>query len=239
MSDAVMALEPAAVGSSFAHFWGQGDGVSHAAAGVLLVMSVLSWTFILLKLWQFSRFGAARGAVAQFWQAASFEQGLAALEGQGPLLRMAVAGREAAEAWEKHASLGAQGDKEAVVTRALRQSMADGVLALEGGLSVLASIGAVAPFVGLFGTVWGIYHALMAIGVEGSANLGTVSGPVGEALVMTAAGLFVAIPAVLGYNAFSRAMRKAAAVLDGFAFDLQAYLAQGDVKKPGLQVAKA
>jgi biopolymer transport protein ExbB len=239
MTDAVVTLAPQEVGiSSFAHFWVQGDAVSHAVVFLLFGMSVLSWTYILLKGWQFMRFGPARSAITQFWLAGSMEQGMEALSGHGALARMAAAGTAAAEGFEAQAHLGMQGEKSAVVTRALRQSMGDCILTLESGLTLLASIGAVAPFVGLFGTVWGIYHALLAIGVDGSASLGTVSGPVGEALIMTAAGLFVAIPAVLGYNAFSRAMRKAASELDGFAFDLQALLVTGQAKKPVLQVVQ-
>ena len=211
-------------GSSLLHFWTAGDIVSHGVVFVLLAMSVLSWTYILLKTWQFFRFASVRPALKRFWLAGTIDQGMKTIGTHGALARMVLSGMAAAEGFEAQVSLGMQGDKPAVVTRALRQGMGDCVLSLESGLTLLASIGAVAPFVGLFGTVWGIYHALLSIGAEGSASIATVSGPVGEALIMTAAGLFVAIPAVLGYNAFSRAMRKAFAELDGFAYDMQAYL---------------
>ncbi len=238
MSDAVVNLAPVSPASSLAHFWVQADGVIHVAAFMLLAMSVLSWTQILLKSWQFGRFSAARGAAAAFWRAGSAEQGLKAVASHGALARMVLAGNDAAAAHEAQNSLGAQSDKDAALTRAIRQSMAASTRQLESGLTMLASIGAVAPFVGLFGTVWGIYHALLSIGAEGSASIATVSGPVGEALIMTAAGLFVAIPAVLAYNAFARMVRGATAELDGFAYDLHAYLLAAKSVRGNLQVVK-
>ncbi len=123
--------------------------------------------------------------------------------------------------------LGDQSSLSDLVVRTLRQTLVRENLRLESGLSVLASIGAVAPFVGLFGTVWGIYHALLGISAGGLTTLDKVAGPVGEALIMTAAGLAVAIPAVLAYNAFTRANRVTIAELDGFAHDLHTYLTTG------------
>ncbi|HNL91729.1 MAG TPA: MotA/TolQ/ExbB proton channel family protein, partial [Pseudomonadales bacterium] len=118
-----------------------------------------------------------------------------------------------------------------LVTRALRQALNRATADLERGQVFLASIGSVAPFVGLFGTVWGIYHALAAIGTTGQASLDKVAGPVGEALIMTAIGLFTAIPAVLAYNAFNRVQRLIIADLDGFAHDLLMYFTMGSSKK--------
>jgi biopolymer transport protein ExbB len=108
---------------------------------------------------------------------------------------------------------------------------------LENGLTLLATVGATAPFVGLFGTVWGVYHALVAIGMSGAGTLDKVAGPVGEALIMTGIGLAVAIPAVVGYNAISRANRVLAAKLDAFAFELMSFLTLGQTLRQSTQAA--
>lgn len=124
-------------------------------------------------------------------------------------------------------SLGAGVSLSESVTRALRNHMLSAQASMETGLTFLASVGSTAPFIGLFGTVWGIYHALVALSGSTSVVLDKVAGPVGEALIMTAAGLFVAIPAVLAYNALTRANRLVMAQLDGFAHDLHAYFTTG------------
>ena len=113
------------------------------------------------------------------------------------------------------------------VTRCLRNSVDDSTARMQAGLAILASAGSTAPFVGLFGTVWGIYHALMSIGLAGQATIDKVAGPIGEALIMTALGLAVAIPAVLGYNALVRANKGVIARLNRFAHDLHAYFVTG------------
>jgi biopolymer transport protein ExbB len=128
---------------------------------------------------------------------------------------------------QKNNEIGKHLQREEIITRALRQSINQSTARLESGMTVLASIGAVSPFVGLFGTVYGIYNALLGISAAGSASLNTVSGPVGEALIMTAIGLFVAIPAVLAYNAFIRFNRLELMELDGFAHDLHSYFCTG------------
>jgi biopolymer transport protein ExbB len=124
-------------------------------------------------------------------------------------------------------SLGAQADQSELITRALRQAINRGAAQLESGLTLLASVGSTAPFVGLFGTVWSIYHALVSIAAAGQVQIDRVAGPVGEALIMTAFGLAVAIPAVLAYNAFTRTQRLTTARLEGFAHALHAYLVSG------------
>jgi biopolymer transport protein ExbB len=123
--------------------------------------------------------------------------------------------------------LAASVDRSELITRTLRQEINRTSARLEAGLTLLASIGSTAPFIGLFGTVWGIYHALLAIAASGQVQIDRIAGPVGEALVMTAAGLAVAIPAVLAYNGFTRVNRVALAELDGFAHDLLALLTTG------------
>ncbi|MEY2842072.1 MAG: hypothetical protein RI920_109, partial [Pseudomonadota bacterium] len=128
---------------------------------------------------------------------------------------------DAAQATPVAGSLEAQGDREAQLTRRVRDSLHDVLTRLQTGQVLLASVGAVAPFVGLFGTVWGIYHAMAGIAAEGSATLDKVAGPVGEALIMTAAGLAVAIPAVLAYNVFGKFVSACEADLEGFAHDLR------------------
>jgi biopolymer transport protein ExbB len=148
---------------------------------------------------------------------------------QDSFARVAAQGIEASRRYRKSASAGLAdaGGQGEFLARAIRRAITRESAALEAGLSVLASVGSTAPFVGLFGTVWGIYHALIGIGMSGSATLDAVAGPVGEALIMTAAGLAVAIPAVLAYNAFTRGNRVVLAELDGFAHDLHAFLITG------------
>ena len=126
-----------------------------------------------------------------------------------------------------NASLNASIDPGELITRTLRQEINRVSARLESGLTLLASVGSTAPFIGLFGTVWGIYHALAAVSAAGTVQIDKVAGPVGEALIMTALGLLVAIPAVLAYNAFTRVNRITLAELDGFAYDLHAYLTTG------------
>ena len=140
---------------------------------------------------------------------------------------LAVAARQAANLPVGEGSLAAQIDRSELITRALRQRINEASARLESGLTFLASVGATAPFVGLFGTVWGIYRALLGIAAAGTIAIEKVAGPVGEALIMTALGLAVAIPAVLAYNAFTRVNRMVLAQLDGFAHDLHAYLTVG------------
>ena len=212
------------------HFWASADAVTHAVGYLLLAMSVLSWYFILSKAlgtWRLRR--GARNALERFWAARSLDDAIDDLrraDGEGVFVALAERGRAAARL-QPDASLAGTVDRTELITRTLRQEITAGASRLESGLSVLASIGSTAPFVGLFGTVWGIYHALLGIATAGQVMIDKVAGPVGEALVMTAAGLGVAIPAVLAYNTFARVNRIALAELDGFAHDLLALLTTG------------
>ncbi len=204
-----------------AAFWSASDGVGRLVALLLLAMSVASWVTILWKAWVLNR--ARRDidrAVPAFWAAASVEDGrrrLASMDREQvllPLLEAATA-QAAAGTLEDGAHLDSQ------LTRRLRDALHRGLAHMQFGQVLLASIGSTAPFVGLFGTVWGIYHALVAIAAAGSITIDKVAGPVGEALIMTAAGLAVAIPAVLAYNLFGKWVGAAEAELEGFAHDLR------------------
>ncbi|WP_077036428.1 MotA/TolQ/ExbB proton channel family protein [Pelomonas sp. KK5] len=211
--------------TGFAAFWEQGDAIGRAVALLLLAMSVSAWMLILWKSWTLAR--ARRGiarAVPAFWAAADIGAGRHALQSFDgeelllPLLEAAVAPTEGR-------TLEASGRTESRLTRRLRDAL-HGVLArLQFGQVLLASIGATAPFVGLFGTVWGIYHALAGIAAGGNVTIEKIAGPVGEALIMTAAGLAVAIPAVLAYNVFGKQVAACEGELEGFAHDLREMLA--------------
>lgn len=219
------------------HFWEMGDLVIRTVAIVLLIMSVLSWAQIALKCWRAAHRRSTTSAVENFWQAASLESAVAGLTGgnrENPFADIARQALLAASHFDMHSgkTIGGSTDRSEFLIRAIRQSIVRSTARLESGLTMLASIGSIAPFVGLFGTVWGIYHALLSIAATGSASIDKVSGPVGEALIMTAAGLFVAIPAVLAYNAFTRVNRIELAQLDGFAHDLHAYLDTGQRMAP-------
>lgn len=211
---------------SLAHYWAQGDPLGHAVAWLLLAMSLLSWYLILAKGWSAWRVRRSAAALDAFWRAPSMADALAALELADPeqvftpLAAQGAAHLAAAGA----ASLGAAMAPQQQVTRVLRLAIHRSTARLESGLTVLASIGATAPFVGLLGTVWGIHHALAAVSANGVVQIDKVAGPVGEALIMTAFGLVVAIPAVLAYNGLSRVNRLTLAELDAFAHDLHAYL---------------
>jgi biopolymer transport protein ExbB len=202
-------------------FWSRSDGVGRAVALMLLAMSVAAWMLILWKGWLLRR---ARHDIAQavpsFWDAASVDDGrarMAALDRERVLLPLVEAAFAAAPA----GTLQAGATQESQLTRRLRDALHRGLGHLQWGQVILASIGSTAPFVGLFGTVWGIYHALGAISAAGSITIEKVAGPVGEALVMTAAGIAVAVPAVLAYNVFGSRIAACEAELEGFAHDLR------------------
>jgi biopolymer transport protein ExbB len=214
----------------FAHYWAQGDAVSHSVAYVLLLMSVVSWFYILSKTWTSWRIRKSATALEGFWSAPSMPDAIAYLrlaDSEDIYAPMASQALEAVNVKSHVGSLNATVDPGELVTRTLRQQMNRVSSRLENGLTLLASVGSTAPFIGLFGTVWGIYHALVAVSTAGTIQIDKVAGPVGEALIMTAIGLVVAIPAVLGYNAFTRVNRVTLSELDGFAHDLHAHLTTG------------
>ncbi|MBJ9680970.1 MULTISPECIES: MotA/TolQ/ExbB proton channel family protein [Burkholderia] len=216
-----------AIPTGVVHYLESGDAITHAVAYALLAMSIASWCFLLMKAWLLVR-AKRQGprALAAFWRASSLESGIAALAGadrERVFVPLAEAARDAADEHEP-AALAARVERSERVLRALRHAMLRSQRRLEFGQVLLASIGSTAPFVGLLGTVWGIYHALGSIAASGQAQIENVAGPVGEALIMTAFGLVVAIPAVLAYNILGRLVRQLAEELDGFARDLHVFV---------------
>ena len=207
--------------TGFAQFWTQGDLITRSVAALLLLMSVSAWVVILWKSWLLQRVRSdIERAVPAFWAAPSLEAGrdqLAAFDRESALQPL-LAAAMAAPAGQ---TLEAKGHVDSQLTRRLRDALHGVLDQLQFGQVLLASIGSTAPFIGLFGTVWGIYHALISISAAGSITIERVSGPVGEALVMTAAGLAVAIPAVLAYNVFGKLVGSCEADLEGFAHDLR------------------
>ncbi len=218
------------------HLWSQGDLVMRATAVILLAMSLLSWIVIVTKAWDLVRLKKmANGAERRFWYSDDFDHALETLGASNgnPFCTLAVSAREAAQFHrgsdpQLHAAL----DMSDWLTRSLTSAVEEAIAHMQSGLAVLASIGSTAPFVGLFGTVWGIYHALLGIGASGVPTIDKVAGPVGEALIMTAFGLAVAVPAVLGFNALSRGNKSVIHKLNRFAHDLHAYFVTGDRLRP-------
>jgi biopolymer transport protein ExbB len=210
----------------------QGDAISKSVAIVLLLMSVASWVVILLKTWVLRRAsGDVARSTAAFWQSATVESGLQQVTAfdrsqlVSPLISASQTINRAGIGSDTTVTTLAQsGDKAQQLTRVLRDALHSVVNQLNFGQVLLATVGSTAPFVGLLGTVWGIYHALSSIAGAGQMTIAQVSGPVGEALVMTAAGLVVAIPAVLAYNVFGRIIGRIEADLEGFASDLRELL---------------
>lgn len=213
------------------HFWNQADWVSHGVALLLVLLSLFSWIVIIDRFFRQLRQNRGLGeAFEAFWAAGDLASAVTAMQDKdrsGLFAGMAEAANRAAEQHRSSSGIGAGVTRSDAITRALRNHITYSQARLESGLTVLASIGSTAPFIGLLGTVWGIYHALVGLSGATQVVLGKVAGPVGEALIMTAAGLFVAIPAVLAYNALTRANRLTLAYLDGFAHDLHAFLTTG------------
>ena len=199
----------------------QGGIVSQGVALLLLAMSVASWVVILWKGWLLQRAaGDVARSTAAFWQAESVDQAqqrVSAFDREQLILPLIVAASDLPQG----ATLASQGDKSQQLTRVLRDALHAGLNKLQFGQVLLATVGSTAPFVGLLGTVWGIYHALVGMAGAGQVTIDKVSGPVGEALIMTAAGLAVAIPAVLAFNIFGRRIGRIEADLEGFARDLR------------------
>lgn len=206
----------------------QADALGRAVALLLLAMSVASWVVILWKGWLLRRAAADLNlSTAAFWQAADLTDAQARLQRFDPQ-QLVLPLLEAARSLDNAAphTLAAAGDRSQQLTRVLRDALHRVLHRLQFGQVLLATVGSTAPFVGLLGTVWGIYHALSGIGLDGPFRIEQVAGPVGEALVMTAAGLAVAIPAVLAYNVLGRQIARIEADLEGFARDLRELLAQ-------------
>ena len=210
----------------------QGDAISQAVVLLLLAMSVASWVVILWKTWLLQRAsGDVSRSIAAFWQSPDVDTALQRIQPfdrEALVLPLIVA--TTFEASAAKASLALAGDKSQQLTRVLRNALHAVLHKLQFGQVLLATVGSTAPFVGLLGTVWGIYHALTAIAAAGQISIDKVSGPVGEALIMTAAGLAVALPAVLAYNIFGRSIGRLEADLEGFARDLRALLTQAPAR---------
>ena len=203
----------------------QSDAIGKAVAILLLLMSIASWVVILWKAWLLRRAGGdVVRSVAAFWQAPSLDDAASRVGGfdRGQLVLPLVQATQLPAG----GTLAAAGDRAQQLTRALRDALLAVGGRLQFGQVLLATIGSTAPFVGLLGTVWGIYHALIGIAGSGQISIERVAGPVGEALIMTAAGLAVAIPAVLAYNWFGRVIGNNEAELEGFARDLRELLAK-------------
>jgi biopolymer transport protein ExbB len=202
--------------------WAQGDWVAKGTLLILVLMSMGSWYVIFTKLAEQSRvMKFAQAAQSSFWQAGSVRQGADGLDADSPFRFIAEKGLEGAS---KHDGLLGHVDLNTWVTMSIQRAMNNVQSRMQDGLAVLATVGSTAPFVGLFGTVWGIYNALVKIGMSGQASIDKVAGPVGESLIMTAIGLAVAVPAVLGYNWLVRRNKVAMEEVQAFGADLHAVL---------------
>ncbi len=219
--------------TGFSHFIGQTDWVSQSLLIILTLMSCASWYLIFSKTFRYWKTrGRARLFLQNFWQAENIHEVESYLKKNGvqdPFSHLVHHGLRAAQQHQNKTSkhMIEAGSADEFLTRALRRAIEQDTARLEYGHTLLASVAASAPFLGLFGTVLGIYHALLAISASGQGSLDQVAGPVGEALIMTALGLAVAIPAVLAYNAFTRANRLVLSELDGFAHDFFAFMSTG------------
>ena len=215
------------------HFISQADLVARSILVIMAIASLASWYLIITKSLTSARTRSRSAKFLKFfWDAPSLAAVARHLEETAPdeaFSHLAYQGIVAAQHHDRHGvnRLNEAGTQGEFVTRALRRTIDEETSQMESGLTILASVGATAPFVGLLGTVWGIYHALLAISASGSGTLDKVAGPVGEALIMTAIGLAVAIPAVLGYNFIVRSNRITQSRLDGFAHDLFTFLVTG------------
>ncbi len=205
---------------NLAQFFWQGDVLTRGVALLLLLMSVGSWVVIVWKSWLLHRasFDVVR-CIAAFWQSATLTEAIPKIQTfdrEALVLPMVLATKI-----EATGTLAGSGNRPQQLTRVLRNALQAALTKLQHGQVLLATVGATAPFVGLLGTVWGIYHALIGIASAGQVTIDKISGPVGESLIMTAAGLVVAIPAVLAYNVLGRAIARMEAELEGFARDLR------------------
>lgn len=213
----------------------QGDGVLIATFLILVIMSIVTWTLIATRTSKLLKAKKANKASAiTLWHAANWDEATQKLaDHESPIARIALNTMKTKARYTSGGAtvLGAQVPMSDLLTRAIRNGLNKEMSQFDHGLTALASIGATAPFIGLFGTVWGIYHALINISTSGQMSIAAVAGPIGEALVATAAGLFVAIPAVLAYNALSRGKKTMSQDLDSFAYDLHAQLLNNEKVK--------
>ena len=206
--------------------WEQGDLVARGTLVLMLLMSMGSWYVIFTKLAEQQRLmKSAEAAGRSFWNADSVQAGTQTLQEGSAFRFIAEAGLKASEHHE--GKLTEQIDRHTWISMSIQRAIDNVASRLQDGLAFLATVGSTAPFVGLFGTVWGIYHALTAIGISGQASIDKVAGPVGEALIMTAIGLAVAVPAVMGYNWLIRRNKAAMEQVRGFGSDLHSVLLAG------------
>lgn len=206
--------------------WSQGDFIARGTLLALAIMSASTWYILVTKLLEQNQLlRQAKLANQSFWKASSVSEGAATLQLKSPFYALAATGVSALEHHE--GSLLENIDLNTWITLSIQRVVEQIVSRLQGGLAVLATVGSTAPFIGLFGTVWGIYHALVAIGIAGQASIDKVAGPVGEALIMTALGLATAVPAVLGYNWLVRRNKLCVEKVRGFANDLHSLLVSG------------
>ena len=202
--------------------WRGSDVVAKATLVILIIMSMGTWYIIITKIYEQHKVGrAAAKADKEFWNAPSVKQGADRLKAGSPFRFIAETGLEATD---KHTGMLEGVNMNDWITMSIQRAIENVGSRMQDGLAFLATVGSTAPFVGLFGTVWGIYHALTAIGIAGQASIDKVAGPVGEALIMTAIGLAVAVPAVLGYNWLIRRNKAAMERVRAFGADLHAVL---------------
>jgi len=222
-------------GLGFAHFLTQVDAMGRGVLALLLILSIASWYLMVTKaIANWTARKRAEAFLKKFWEASSLKEMQATLSASTVDNAFSDLARQALTVSDGHQSgvekLLVAGGTAEYLTRVLRNGIDQESIKIEHGLTVLASAGSASPYIGLFGTVWGIYHALVQIGMSGQGTLDKVAGPVGEALIMTAVGLAVAIPAVLAYNSFNRRNRIWLAQLDNFAHDLFALVTMGEKK---------
>jgi biopolymer transport protein ExbB len=217
----------------FGHFLVQSDALGKTLLAILVLMSIASWAIIAIKgLNAVLRRRRSDTFLLSFWNANSLGAVAQQLAEQGARDPFSHLTQQAISAQAHHAKYGVAklaetGSSAEFVTRTIKKVLDEETTRLENGLTLLATVGATAPFVGLFGTVWGVYHALIAIGMSGAGTLDKVAGPVGEALIMTGLGLAVAIPAVMGYNWLTRSNRVVLSKLDAFAYELHTFVLMG------------
>lgn len=211
------------------NLWSQGDAITRTIAIILLIMSVVSWVIIISRAWGLWKMKPLHRIAKDFWGKSSWQEAIESLPANmmNPYLDLANTANQVIEDRQNsNTSIQQAVDAQDWLGRCLKEQLDTSTVQLQKGLAFLASTGSTSPFIGLFGTVWGIYHALMAIGSTGSASIDQVAGPIGEALIMTGLGLAVAIPAVLGFNAISKSNRSILIDVRRFADDLHTYVTQ-------------